>query len=85
MKVLDQLRPTCLLLPPILQGHHTNLLDGDRAKIQRSWDFPRVMLCADSLLDNALDDSTRARMLAVSSPKSGAWLNALPIFALGLY
>ena len=58
-------------LPCWQQGHHTNPLDGDAAKIQRSWDFPRVTACADSLLDNAPDDSTRARLLAVSAPESG--------------
>ena len=59
-------------LPCWQQGHHTNPPDGDAAKKQRSWDFPRVMACANSLLDNAPDDSTRARLLAVSAPES-AW------------
>ena len=73
-------------LPCRKQGHHTNLPNGNAAKIQRSWDFPWVMVCADSLLDNAFDDSTRAtcRLLAVMVPECGAWLNALPIPALDL-
>ena len=60
-------------------GHHTNPPDSDGAKFQQSWDFPRAVACADSLLDNATDDRTRARLLAVSAPESGAWLHALPI------
>ncbi len=66
------------------EGHPTNPPVNDAAKIQRSWDFPRVAVCADVLLDNAPDDSARARLLAVSAPESGAWLHALPISALGL-
>ena len=39
---------------------------------------------ADLLLENAPDDVSRARLLAVSAPESGAWLHALPVSSLGL-
>ena len=39
---------------------------------------------AESLLESAPDDITRARLLAVSTKESGAWLHALPISSLGL-
>ena len=38
----------------------------------------------DSLIASTSDDSTVARLLAVSSQGSGAWLNAVPITSLGL-
>ena len=39
---------------------------------------------ADTLLENARDATSRARLLAASIKESGAWLNALPITSLGL-
>ena len=39
---------------------------------------------AESLLNNAPDDLSRARLLAVSAKESGAWLHAFPISNLGL-
>ena len=44
----------------------------------------KVSSVSDSLLESAPDDLTRARLLAVSTKESGAWLNALPIASLGL-
>ena len=37
-----------------------------------------------TLQQSAADDLTKARLLAVSCPESGAWLNALPISSVGL-
>ena len=37
-----------------------------------------------TLLDNAPDARSRARLLAVATKESGAWLHALPISAVGL-
>jgi len=38
----------------------------------------------DNLLNQAPDDYTRARLLAVTSVHSGDWINAQPISSLGL-
>ena len=56
----------------------------DRETIQREWDHLQAEATFDHLLSSAPDDSTRARLLAVSAPESGAWLHALPISSLGL-
>ena len=39
---------------------------------------------AESLLENAPDDMAHARLLAVSTKESGAWLHALSISSVGL-
>ena len=57
---------------------------GDDACAQRAWDSPVVTSSFKRFLNNAADAITRARLLAVSVPESGAWLNALPITSLGL-
>ena len=51
---------------------------------QKSWDTPVVMVTFDTLLEDATDATSTARLLAASSSESGAWLNALPISSLGL-
>ena len=57
---------------------------GMAAGRQVSWDGPVVQREFDGLLDSAADVSDRARLLAVSSKRSGDWLHALPISACGL-
>ena len=42
------------------------------------------MATLDTLLEDAPDATTTARLLAASTSESGAWLNALPISSLGL-
>ena len=57
----------------------------DQASLrQRSWDELVARLKLDHLLSAAQSVPDRARLLAVSSPKAGAWLNAVPIRSLGL-
>ena len=51
---------------------------------QKSWDTPVVMATLDTLLEDAPDATTTARLLAASTSESRAWLNALPISSLGL-
>ena len=51
---------------------------------QKSWDTPVLMATLDTLLEDAPDATTTARLLAASTSESGAWLNALPISSLGL-
>ena len=51
---------------------------------QKSWDTPVVMTTFDTLLEDAPDATSTARLLATSTSESGAWLNALPISSLSL-
>ena len=51
---------------------------------QKAWDTPRVEVTYKSLLDSAVDNHNRARLLAVKCKETGAWLNALPVASLGL-
>ena len=51
---------------------------------QRAWDAPKIKASVVTLQQSAADDLTKARLLAVSCPVSGAWLNALPISSMGL-
>ena len=57
---------------------------GKEESSQKLWDSPQVSCVLDSLIASASDDSTMARLLAVLSQGSGAWLNAVPITTLGL-
>ena len=56
---------------------------GDDVKIQKAWDS-LVVRWSFEHLHGATDEMTRARLLSVSTPESGAWLHALPIVNLGL-
>ena len=40
---------------------------------------------AEPLLDNATDPRSHARLHAAAAKESGAWLNVLPVSALGLH
>ena len=51
---------------------------------QKAWDIPRVQETYDTLLEGASDPRSRARLLAVATRESGAWLKTLPISSLGL-
>ena len=58
------------------------LPDPNDRGLQSSWDSPIV----DRSFASLLESSTRAdpaRLLAVSTPESGTWLNALPVEPLG--
>ena len=51
---------------------------------QKVWDTPVVSKVFSDLMDNSgVNPETKARLLAVSSKESGAWLNALPSPSLG--
>ena len=43
-----------------------------------------TLLHVDFLLELAANDLTKVRVLALSCPESGAWLNALPLSSIGL-
>ena len=51
---------------------------------QKAWDLPHITYSQDFLLSNTPDVTSRARLMAVFAPEAGAWLQALPISALGL-
>ena len=51
---------------------------------QRAWDAPKIKVTIDFLLESAANDLTKVRLLAISCPESGAWLNALPQSSIGL-
>jgi len=65
-------------------GHDNPPPTGTAACSQKTWDTSVVSSTAESLLECAPDDITRARLLAVSTKESGAWHHALPISSLGL-
>lgn len=51
---------------------------------QKSWDLPVANLVLQDLIDQAPDPTSRSRLMAVSAPYAGVWLNAVPIPSLGL-
>ena len=51
---------------------------------QREWDRAVVEFQYSCLLQSHGSDGARARLLAVSAPHSGDWLNAMPISSCGL-
>ena len=51
---------------------------------QRAWDTPKIKATVDIMLESAANDLTKVRLLAISCPESGAWLNALPLSSIGL-
>ena len=51
---------------------------------QHAWDSVLVETDYESLLENAATSLEKAQLLAVAHHDFGAWLNALPISALGL-
>ena len=94
---LDQIRQ---ILPPHFQGHSDPYVDdavtarsqghsqpppsSPAAVRQRAWDSIKVEATYSLLLESATNAQDQARLMAVACPESGAWLNALPISALGL-
>ena len=52
--------------------------------VQKNWDLPLAEVTWNGLLENAQSPLARSRLLAVSTPGAGAWLNAVPIPSLGL-
>ena len=58
--------------------------EGASLKRQSSWDSAVCQRVRNSLMSNATDSHTRARLLAVSAELSSDWLHALPLSACGL-
>ena len=51
---------------------------------QRQWDKPCILADVSRLMVSLTDRQNQARLLALSAPHSGDWLNALPISSCGL-
>ena len=66
------------------QGHSESPPSAPDSFHQKAWDLVQIETTFDSLLETAPNQQARARLLAVSTSESGAWLHALPISALGL-
>ena len=66
------------------QGHSKPPPSAPDSFHQKAWDLVQIETTFDSLLESAPNQQARARLLAVSTSESGAWLHALPISALGL-
>ena len=52
--------------------------------IQRNWDAPLCEIGINSLINESINLTEKARLLAVSAEHSGDWLDAIPIPSLGL-
>ena len=56
----------------------------EETRVQRRWDDAICSISASRLMEQAIDDTARARLHASRAQSSGAWLNAVPSAALGL-
>ena len=61
------------------QGHQQPPPPTPMKQHQRAWDKPHIEATQQELLSSAAGPRERARLLAVRSKESGAWLNALPV------
>ena len=66
------------------QDHNTSSPQGQGACREKNWDGISSLTTASSLLDKAADEVEHARLQAVMSKDSGAWLEAVPNSSLGL-
>ena len=57
---------------------------GPASNSQKVWDAYRVRSAVDSLLAEAKDVQSKARLMASRVKESGAWLSAVPISSVGL-
>jgi hypothetical protein len=76
--------PTALNLWQFRTGPIHTPPTGEQSFRQRSWDTPGCLAIAEQLVSQAKDETDKARLMAVCTPESGEWLNALPLSAAGL-
>ena len=60
-------------------GHNNPPLTDSASHSQREWDSPRIKATAQPLLKDVADERSTSRK------ESGAWLNTLPVAALGVH
>ena len=93
-ELIPQILPSCLKSSSdlhvecalnIWQSIHKHLPPSlPSSRRQCVWDFAVVEAYFEVLVDSTPDMETRARLLAVAYPESGAWLQALPLSFIGL-
>ena len=64
-------------------GHNTPPPSGRTAHKLKAWEEPHVKASLDSLLNSAIDNSSRLRILSAARKESGAWITSLPSSSLG--
>ena len=62
----------------------SNLTAPVKKEVQKNWDLPVAETRLKSLIESASSPVSRSRLLAVSAPCAGVWLNAIPAPSLGL-
>ena len=68
----------------IWKGKFDNAMQPLDYSVQAGWDLPLYQKQYNDLLSRQTDPVDKARLLAVASPQSSDWLNAIPIPSLGL-
>ena len=59
------------------------LPEGETAAIQKSWDLPLMAMKTTSMLETATTQTSKARLIAVTAPHAGDFLEAIPMSATG--
>ena len=62
----------------------SQLIEPSTKGVQKNWDLPVAEVKLKALIKETSSPVSRSRLLAVSAPGAGVWLNAVPIPSLGL-
>ena len=68
----------------VWKGHDESPPPATASMCQKSWDNPRVDATFRKLLESVADERLHVHLLAAERKESGAWLNVLPLSAIGL-
>ena len=66
------------------RSHNTPPPSGRAAHKLKAWEEPYLKASLDSLLNYAIDNNSRMRILSAARKESGAWITSLPSSSLGL-